>query len=236
MKKLILLSAALVLSACGETETAVKDKTADAAKTVKTAASAVASKFEGADAGDYSLEKSHAFLWFEVSHNGISKYRVNFTDFDASMNFDPSNATHDANNISVSINPASIITNYTGDYKAGHKDSPYEGWDEALANDPKMLNAGEFPAITFNSTGLKRSDDYSGKLMGDLTFLGVTNPVSLDITYNGTGNKPWFGERDLIGFNASTMIKRSDFGFTSLSPYIGDDVKVTFSGEFLQNE
>ena len=98
------------------------------------------------------------------------------------------------------------------------------------------MNAGEFPEITFVSTGATREEDYSGTLTGDLTFLGVTRPVTLEVTYNGVANAPWYGERDLIGFDASTTINRSEFGQTSLEGMISDEVAVAFSGEFLQDE
>ena len=226
----------IALTACGNA-TPTTDESDDVASRSKAAnVEVLPAKFNGANTGTYSLEKSHAFLWFEVSHNGISTYRVNFTDFHAALNFDPLKPVATHNNIVVTINPASVVTNYPGDYKAGHAKSPYTSWDEDLAHNPKLLNAGKFPKITFTSTALKRTGDYTGKLTGDLAFLGVTKPVTMDITYNGTGNKPWFGERDLIGFNASTMIKRSEFGMDQMLQFLGDDVKISFTGEFLQDE
>ena len=65
--------------------------------------------------------------------------------------------------------------------------------------------------------------------------MGVSKAITFDVKYNGVGNKPWFGERDLIGFNADTTINRSEFGLTALKGGIGDEVALSFSGEFLQN-
>ncbi|MDJ0920419.1 MAG: YceI family protein [Henriciella sp.] len=190
---------------------------------------------EGITAADYALEKNHAFLTFKVGHGGgLSQYRVSFTDFDANLSFDP--ADPEAASLSVSINPLSVETNYPGDYKASHADSPYETWNEDLGRNPQWLNGDEFPAIEFVSTGIERSSDTAGTVTGDLTFLGQTNPVTLDVTYNGVGRAPWFGERDLIGFDASTTITRSEWGMGAYLPMIGDEVEVTFSGEFLQAE
>ena len=73
-------------------------------------------------------------------------------------------------------------------------------------------------------------------MTGDLTFLGVTRPVTLDVTFNGVGNTPWTGERDILGFNASTTITRSEYGQESLQGVISDEVEIEFSGEFLQEE
>ena len=82
----------------------------------------------------------------------------------------------------------------------------------------------------------ERTGDLTGTVTGDLTLLGVTNPVTLDVTYNGVANPPWYGGRDVIGFDASTTLNRSDVGMGAYIPNIGDAVKVDFSGEFLQDE
>lgn len=183
---------------------------------------------EGAASGLYELEKSHAFLTWTVRHGGgLSGYTVNFTDFDAAIDFDPENP--EASSIEVSINPTALQTNYPNPEKKVE-------WETELGTDAKFFNAGEFPEITFVSTAAALDGAFDGTVTGDLTFLGVTKPVAIDVTYNGVGNAPWFGQRDLIGFDASTTIKRSDFGLTAMIPNISDEVVIEFSGEFLQAE
>lgn len=182
---------------------------------------------EGVASGLYNLEKTHAFLTWTVKHNGISGYTVNFTDFDADLVFDAESPAE--SQLSVSINPTAMNTNYPDPAKKVE-------WEAELANDPRFLNAGEFPTITFNSTEVSQSGDFEGTVTGDLTFLGVTQPVTLDVSYGGVANPPWFGQRDVIGFTASTTINRSDFGNTSLGGVISDEVVIEFSGEFLQAE
>lgn len=180
---------------------------------------------EGADPGPYELEKSHAFLTWTVRHNGLSGYTVNFTDFDAELEFNPEDP--ESSSISVSINPVALETNYPNPNKKAD-------WEDELANDARFLNAGAFPEITFTSTSAELTGEFEGTVTGDLTFLGVTKPVTLDVSYNGVANVAWFGDRDLLGFDASTVIKRSDFGQTSLASVISDEVVIEFSGEFIQ--
>lgn len=186
-------------------------------------------------AANYSLERTHAFLEFAVGHaGGISDYIVHFGDFDADLVFDSADPA--ASTLSVTVNPANLIVNYPGDYKAGHADSGFETWAEDMARNTRWLNADTFPEITFTSTDVALTSGNTGTVTGDLTFLGVTQPVTLDVTYNGNANAPWFGERDLIGFNATTTINRSDYGMTAAIPNITDAVTISFSGEFLQDE
>jgi polyisoprenoid-binding protein YceI len=182
---------------------------------------------DGVSSGLYELEKTHAFLTWTVRHNGISGYTVNFTDFDAALNFDadaPENSR-----IQVSINPMALQTNYPNAEKKA-------GWETELSTDDKFLNGDEFPAITFVSNSAALTGEFEGTVSGDLTFLGVTQPVTLDVSYGGVANPPWFGQRDVIGFTASTTINRSEFGMTSMKNNISDEVVIEFSGEFLEAE
>lgn len=182
---------------------------------------------EGVASGLYNLEKTHAFLTWTVKHNGISGYTVNFTDFQADLVFDAE--TPENSQLSVSINPTALNTNYPD------PDRKTE-WETEIATDPRFLNANEFPTITFNSTSVETTGEFEGTVTGDLTFLGVTQPVTLDVSYGGVANPPWFGQRDVIGFTASTTLTRSDFGQTSMAGVVSDEVEIEFSGEFLQAE
>ena len=227
---------ALALTACGG---ASDNPTIESAETAPVAAETIQAELHPllaeVAADTYSLEKTHAFMTVTVGHNsGISQYRISFPDIDGDLSFDP--AAPESSEITFTINPALVETNYPGDYKAGHADSQWESWNEDVSRDAKWLNADEFPEITFVSTSATKTGDLSGTLTGDLTLLGVTKPVTLDVTYNGVANPPWFGERDVIGFDASTKVMRSEFGMGAYIPNIGDEVTVEFSGEFLQDE
>lgn len=229
---------AFALAACGGASDAPTSE--DAATPQDAAETAVATGdlhplLADVAAGTYSLEKNHAFMTVKVGHNGgISQYRISFTDFDADLVFDP--AAPETSSVSFTINPLAVETNYPGDYKAGHADSQWESWNEDVSRDAKWLNADVFPEITFVSTAVAKTGDLSGTVTGDLTLLGVTKPVTLDVSYGGVANPPWFGERDVIGFTASTTVQRSDFGMAAYIPSIADEVLVEFSGEFLQDE
>ncbi len=181
----------------------------------------------GADTATYELEKTHAFLTWTVRHNGISDYSVNFTDFDATLDFDADNP--EASTIELTINPTALQTNHPD------PDKKIE-WENELGNAKKFFNATEFPTITFVSTAATLNGEYAGTVTGDLTFLGMTKPVSVKVTYNGVTNVPWFGQRDVIGFNAVATFKRSDWGLTTLKRMVSDEVVIDFSGEFLQVE
>lgn len=234
-------AAALMLTACGGGDTPAESPEPDVTPTEAEASApepetaSLPEKLVDAAPGNYSLEKTHAFLTAYVGHGGgISDYRISLTDFDAKLVFDPANPA--ASKLTVTINPLGIETNYPGDYKAGHADSPYESWNEDVAKNPNWLNGDEFPEITFEASELTRTGDYTGTMTGLMDWRGVSGVITFDVTYNGTGNAPWYGERDLIGFDALATINRSDWGSTAYIPNITDEVRIEFSGEFLQDE
>ena len=186
-------------------------------------------------AATYSIEPTHAFLTVTVGHNaGISDYRISFTNFNGNLVFDPN--TPETSELSVSIDATTVETNYPGNYKATHENSQWASWNEDVSRNTKWLNSDTHPVISFNSTEIAVTGDLTGTVTGDLTLLGTTKPVTLDVTYNGVANPPWFNGRDVIGFDATTTLKRSEFGMGAYIPNIGDEVEVTFSGEFLQDE
>ncbi|MCR9224249.1 MAG: YceI family protein [Hyphomonas sp.] len=226
-------TAAVALTACGG---GANEPTIEDAETPPTQAEAeLHPLLADVAAANYSLEKTHAFMTVKVGHNGgITQYRISFPDFDGDLAFDP--ADPETSRVSFTINPATVETNYPGDYGAGHPDSQWSSWNEDVSRDAKWLNSDAHPEITFVSTSASRAGDLSGTVTGDLTLLGVTRPVTLDVTYNGVANPPWFEGRDVIGFDASTKLNRSDFGMAAYIPNIGDEVTVEFSGEFLQDE
>ncbi|MEM8920267.1 MAG: YceI family protein, partial [Pseudomonadota bacterium] len=184
-----------------------------------------AQSLEGVSAATYELEKSHAFLTAKISHNGLSDYNIDFTDFNATLEFDPADPT--AAVLTATVNPLAIATHLPD---AEERDK----WETRLTTGDQFFNGDEFPEVKFVSSSIEKTGEFTGTVSGDLTFLGVTKPVSFDVAYNGTGNAPWFGPRDLIGFNAEATITRSEFGMSAYTPNIGDDVKIIFSGEFLE--
>lgn len=73
-----------------------------------------------------------------------------------------------------------------------------------------FLNTDTHPTVHFSSAGYKAGGGNAAQLTGDLTFNGVTKPVTLDLTHVGGGEDPWGGLRQ--GFLGHTTVKPADFG------------------------
>ena len=173
---------------------------------------------------NYVLDPGHASLVWKVSHNGLSNYTARFTEFSANLDFNAADPA--ASRLVATINPLSVRTD--------HPSGP--DWDTTLRTDEKFFNANAFPEITYTSSGITLTGEDTGIIIGELSLLGVTAQVPLNVTFNGVRNFAWFGERDVIGFSGTASLKRSDFGMSALLPNIGDEISITLEAEFIESE
>ena len=68
-------------------------------------------------------------------------------------------------------------------------------------------------------------------MTGDLTLLGVTKPVIMDVTFTKVAPNPFHNDTPTAGFEAHTVIKRSDFGMKAEIPNIGDEVDISIDSQ-----
>lgn len=93
------------------------------------------------------------------------------------------------------------------------------------------FDATKFPTIRFVSTALKPTGSNTADITGDLTFHGITRPVVLTARFNGAGINP-IDKAYILGFDATTTIKRSDWGVKNYVPIIGDETILRISAAF----
>lgn len=172
--------------------------------------------------GAYQMEKPHASLLFRVKHLGLSYYTARLTDFDATLDFDPKNPA--ASHVKAIINPLSVRAEHPTD----------TDWDRRIGED--LMEGKEFPQIVFDSTKVDPTGEFTGKVTGNLTFMGVTEPVTLDVTYNGSmDSAALYGGRPAVGFSARGKLDRSDFGLTAYRSIVADEVEVVIEAEFTRH-
>ena len=76
-----------------------------------------------------------------------------------------------------------------------------------------FFNSEKFPHITFVSTKYESVDgDGSYELYGDLTIMGVTKPVKLEVEFGGVVKDPYGNIK--AGFSVNGKINRQDFGLS----------------------
>jgi len=151
-----------------------------------------------AQAADYAFDKkgAHQFIQFRVQHLGYSWLYGRFNDFDGTFSYDADDLS--SAKVSVTIDTTSVDTNHA------ERDKHLRSGD--------FLAVDSFPEAKFESTG------FDGTILsGNLTLLGVTKPVQIEVEKIGEGKDPWGGYR--AGFEGKTKFKMADFGIKkSLGP------------------
>jgi hypothetical protein len=77
-----------------------------------------------------------------------------------------------------------------------------------------FFNVARFPDMRFVSTSVEKRDEHLARVTGDLTMLGVTRPISLDVEVA----RKLEGTNQRVGFKATAVINRLDLGMTSPLP------------------
>lgn len=82
----------------------------------------------------------------------------------------------------------------------------------------------------------EETGDNTGTVTGDLTLLGQTRPVDIDVTLNKAAEYPFGHEEYTLGISAETVIKRSDWGMTYGvdNGMVGDEVSLRFGFEAIK--
>lgn len=166
-------------------------------------------------AGTYKVETTHTRVQFAVSHMGFSEWYGDFTGVTGTLSLDPKALAKAKVDVSI---PVDSVTTTNAKLDGELKDA---AWFDATA----------YPTITFTSTKVTPTGPRTANIAGNLTFHGVTKPVVLKASFLASGTNP-MTKGYTVGFNATTAIKRSDFGVKTYVPLIGDDVTLRISAAF----
>ena len=173
--------------------------------------------------GDYSLDPAHSTIGFVARHAMVTNVKGKFNDFTGSLHLDggdPSKST-----ASIDVKMDSIDTGSAD--RDGHLKSA------------DFFKTDEFPTMTFRSTSAQAlgGDDY--RITGDLTILGVTGPLTIDLEFNGSAKDPFGNER--VGFEGKAEILRSEWGLTwnaaleTGGVLVSDKIKLNFDISAIRN-
>ncbi len=169
-----------------------------------------------ASADSYTIDPSHTYPNFTINHLGFSTMHGRFGKTSGTLNLDQAKGT---GSVEIVVDMASV-------------DTGFKKRDDHLRG-PDFFNIKEFPTMTFKSTKVA----FKGKgavVTGKLTIKGVTKTVQLDVASINCGVHP-FNKKHVCGFDATTSIKRSDFGIKYGLPAIGDEMNIQIEVEAVKN-
>ena len=167
----------------------------------------------------YVLDASHSQIVFSYSHLRFSTTYGMFSGFDGQISYDaeaPADST-----VSVAFPVRTMLTGWQ------------ERFDHFMGAD--FFDAADDEMVTFASTAIEVTGDKTAMITGDLTLNGVTKSVVLDAVMTQAGEHP-MAKKPWMGFNATTMLLRSDYGLEKFAPFVGDEVQVMISIEAMKAE
>lgn len=163
-------------------------------------------------AGTYLLDTRQSSLAIRIPvMGGFSRYSMRFNKLTGSFAYDP--ASWQATQVDITVDPRSI-------------DARNNMFNRAVVG---YFEPDKYPEIVFHSTALVADSTGRGKLTGDLTFHGVTRPITLDVQFNGFGQGVQ-GAR--MEFSGTGVIRRSEFGLSLGRLFADDRIGLIFQVEF----
>ena len=164
-------------------------------------------------ADTYTLDPDHSAVVFRIKHLGIATVFGRFHQPEGQFAYDPQSPENSYIQLQVA---------------AKNVDTGVEKRDNHLRS-PDFFNVEKHPLITFKSRSVKAKGQTHLEVVGDITLLGNTRTVRIDVVQTGEGMDPWGKFRR--GFETTFSIMRKDFGMDFMSSAVGDKVVLTISVE-----
>lgn len=172
-----------------------------------------------AEPADWEIDAEHFSVAFAAEHMGFQQQLGMFLEAAGGFRYDPE--TRELGAGRVEIKAASVFTNHQ------RRDDHLRGRD--------FLDSAQHPLILFEATGYtaREGDPQGGILAGNLTLLGNTQPVELEVTINRQARYPFGHRRETLGISAHTTILRSRWGmdYAVADNLVGDAVTLRFEFE-----
>lgn len=167
-----------------------------------------------AAAPEYRIDYVHSRIEFLCSHLGFTQSRGEFHNWEGKLEFSSKDWTQSKVRVSIDI---------------GSLDLNDEAWNRSMLG-RRYFNAQRFPKAEFRSSEVHQLNESSGYIQGQLTLLGVTQPIKVDFVVNKIGVHP-LTLRPTVGFSGTSQLSRSAFGMRADSRMVGDIVALRFEIE-----
>jgi polyisoprenoid-binding protein YceI len=167
-------------------------------------------------AATYVFDASHTYPLFEIDHLGFSIQRGQFDRVRGTLEYDP---LQRSGAVDIEIDASSL--------DSGHDER------DAILKGPGWFDVNRFPVITYRGKQLVFEGDRPVAIDGELTMLGVTQPLRLEINRLKCGLNLAARKRG-CGADASGVLRRSQFGLRNGLPFVGDEVRLRIQAEAYQ--
>jgi polyisoprenoid-binding protein YceI len=168
--------------------------------------------------GDYTLTRQYGSVFFRVFHQEFLTLVGRFDNYAGTLHLDPENLANSTLSASVDMGSLNMAD---GDVT------------ETLVNSSVWFNASVFPQATFTSSSTVVTGENSVDFVGELTFLGMSKPWTLHVTFNGGSDGELGGST--VGITGRGSINRLDFGMDQYRNMAADEVEIEVNVKFNRN-
>lgn len=159
-------------------------------------------------AATYQLDPGHTFPQFEIDQLGLFTERGQFRLIQGSLEYD---VKQHSGRLEVVIDARSLDTGND------ERDTVLKG--------AGWFNVGRYPTLTFRSQRFIFEQDRLVAIDGELTMLGVTQPMRLAVVRVQCGLSPASSKQRCTA-DANGTLRRSRFGMRTGLPFVGDEVRL----------
>lgn len=165
---------------------------------------------------DYQIDPEHTEIVVTWDHLGFSKPTAHAGGVTGVVRYDAARPADSAVDLRI---PVSKLTSHVPKL-------------DGMLQGAQFFEAAKYPDIRFKSTSVTDHGDAKLRIDGILRIKGIDKPVVLQARRNKQGMHP-MAQRPAIGFDATTTLKRSDFGVDAFAPDVSDEVQLRITIEAL---
>ena len=164
-----------------------------------------------AQTSTWAIDPAHSEVDFTVRHMSVSNIHGRFGNLSGKILFNEADVTKSS--VQVTIDATTVDTGVA--------------MRDADLKSSNFFDTANFASAGFTSTSVAKSGS-NLIVTGNLTLHGVTKPVVLNVE-GPSGPAPGMDHKPHVGFEATTTIKRTDFGIGTKFPeaILSDAVKLT---------
>jgi polyisoprenoid-binding protein YceI len=157
----------------------------------------------------YTIEPDYTQVIFWWNHLGFSNPAAQLAQGGGTLDYDPADPTRAS--VIVTVPLSSLNTGVPA-------------LDEHLRSED-FFDTDNFKTAVFKSTKVQKGPKDQLRVTGNLNLHGITRPVTLNVTLLNIGSNPR-SHLPTIGFDATTSLKRSEFGLGKFVPQVKDEIQI----------
>ncbi len=174
----------------------------------------------------YDIEKEKTHVRFVAKMCTADVLKGEFEELSGQIFFDQKNPENSRVEATLAADSLLLDKEFHGDHHI-----------KTIVESKLFLNAAKFPVITLKSTRIEKTGEHTGLMTADMTLVGETHPITLEITFENTMTDRYaFRPTNprSVAFSAYGTFKRSDWGITYALDRVGirrisDEVQILLS-------